>query len=328
MPTLGLLLGKFAPFHRGHQHLVEHALARVSQLIILIYDSPAETRIPLPVRSAWIRELYPQAEVIEAWNAPSEVGRSESAMRAQEAYVLDLLKGRKVTHFFSSEFYGEHMSRALAALDCRVDEARAVVPVSGTAVREDWVAQRRFLHPRVRRDLVVRVALLGGPSTGKSTLAEAAAGAMGTLWMPEYGREYWETHQQGRRLEPEQLVEIALEHRRREDALAQEAGRVLFCDTNALTTRLFALDYHGSALPELERLADDCATRYDRTFVCGDEIPFDATWDRSGPGQRGSFQAATLTDLETRGIRYEVLRGSVSERVALLQQALRGVQRV
>lgn len=43
--------------------------------------------------------------------------------------------------------------------------------------------------------------------------------------MPEYGREYWERHNVDRRLTPEQLVEIAEEHVRREGALVLEANR-------------------------------------------------------------------------------------------------------
>ena len=36
-----------------------------------------------------------------------------------------------------------------------------------------------------------RVALLGGESSGKTTLAIALAQALGTVWVPEYGRQRW-----------------------------------------------------------------------------------------------------------------------------------------
>lgn len=55
-----------------------------------------------------------------------------------------------------------------------------------------------------------------------------------------------------RRLTPQQLVEIAEGHLEREDRLAEQAQDVLFVDTNALTTCLFARYYHGEADPHLE----------------------------------------------------------------------------
>ena len=67
-PTIGLTLGKYAPLHRGHQYVIETALAEVERLIVVVYDSPSTTRIPLGVRAGWIRALYPSAEVIEAWH--------------------------------------------------------------------------------------------------------------------------------------------------------------------------------------------------------------------------------------------------------------------
>ena len=37
---VGLTLGKFAPLHRGHQYLIETALAETERLVVLIYDCP------------------------------------------------------------------------------------------------------------------------------------------------------------------------------------------------------------------------------------------------------------------------------------------------
>ncbi|MBA3531684.1 MAG: adenylyltransferase/cytidyltransferase family protein [Ardenticatenales bacterium] len=57
--THGLTLGKFAPLHRGHQFLIETALAEMEQVSVIVYDSPEVTAVPLPVRAGWIRQLYP-----------------------------------------------------------------------------------------------------------------------------------------------------------------------------------------------------------------------------------------------------------------------------
>lgn len=322
MTIRGLTLGKFAPFHRGHQLVVETALAECDEVVVLVYDAPDVTSVPLPVRAGWIRRLHPGARVVEVWDGPKDVGDDPDLMRHHEECVLRALDGVRVDCFYSSEFYGEHMSRALGAVDRRVDPDRERVPVSGTEIRAAPYRHRAFVAPEVYRDLVVNVALLGAPSTGKTTLAERLAREFGTKWMPEYGREVWERHQVDRRLTPEQLVEIAEGHVAREDALLLESDRVLFTDTNALTTFIFAHAYHGAALPALEGLAGACATRYDLSFVCGDDMPYDDTWDRSGEGDREAMQGQTLAELERRKIPYLVLRGDLDARVATVRRVL------
>lgn len=327
MATHGLTLGKFAPLHRGHQLVIETALAEVDRVSVLVYDSPYATPVPLPVRCEWVRRLYPGVRVIEGWGGPPDTGTDARTMRVQESFVARMLGGERVTHFYSSEFYGEHMSAALGAVDRRVDPARSIAPISATEIRRDPFTARDWMHPMVYGDHVARVVLLGAPSTGKTTLAHALAERFETVWVPEYGREYWDAHQVNRRLTSEQLVEIAEGHRRQEDARCAEARRFLFVDTNALTTYLFALHYHGAALPRLVELANACTTRYDFAFLCEDDIPYDDTPDRSGPEDRARAQRRTVDELLLRRIPFARLRGSLKQRLDHAAALLRGVEK-
>jgi HTH-type transcriptional repressor of NAD biosynthesis genes len=320
--TLGLTLGKFAPLHRGHQLMIETALAEVDELTVIIYDSPEVTPVPLPVRAGWIRRLYPQVRVVEAWGGPQQVGNTPEIQRMHENYIINELGVREITHFYSSEFYGDHMSRAFGAVNRIIDTGRERIPISGTAVRAAPYAHRQFLDPLVYRDLVTNVVFLGAPSTGKTTLAERLAEEYATVWMPEYGREYWAEHQQNRRLTPGQLVEIAEGHLLREERLLAEANGYLFTDTNAITTLMFALDYHGDAEEQLRQLADAAATRHDLVFLCDTDIPYDDTWDRSGAVHRELFQKRFIAYLALHKVPYITLRGSLAERVATVKRIL------
>ncbi|MEF2245791.1 AAA family ATPase [Paenibacillus sp. IITD108] len=320
---IGLTLGKYAPLHRGHQHVIETAMAEMDEVIVIIYDCPETTDIPLPVRASWIRKLYPAVRVIEAWDGPSEVGDTPEIKSMQEQYVLRILNGCLITHFYCSEFYGEHMSEALGAVNRLVDPDRVQFPVSGTKVRKAPYQSRTFLHPVVYRDLAANIVFLGAPSTGKTTLAAHMADLHQTVWMPEYGREYWEQHHVERRLSQAQLVELAEIHLAREEGLLHKANHYLFVDTNAITTYMFSKSYHGEALPRLSQLADDASKRYDLVFVCGDDIPYEDTWDRSGAVERQIFQKQIIADLKCRKIPYFYLSGNLEERAGRVNEILR-----
>jgi NadR type nicotinamide-nucleotide adenylyltransferase len=322
MKTTGLTLGKFAPFHKGHEFLLSSALAIVDNLICLIYDSPTITNIPLTVRANWIRSIFPTVEVIELWDGPSEVGDTPEIKNMHETYILKLLNGRKITHFFCGEFYGEHMSIALNAQNCLIDPRRVNVPISGSEIRENPFQHREHLSPTVYKDYITNVVFLGAPSTGKSTLAAELAKTFNTVFMPEYGREYWESHQVNRRLSLEQLLEIAEGHLEREDQLLLKANKFLFTDTNALTTNMFSKYYHGRSHPNLSKYADNCFFRYDITFLCDSDIPYDDSWDRSGDANRQVFQKQIEADLICRKIPYILLSGTLSERMAKVESTL------
>lgn len=318
---VGLTLGKFAPFHKGHQLLIETAVNEVDELIVLIYDDPV-INIALAARAAWIREIYPEIVVIEGVNSPNDTGYTPEIMKIQEDYVLSVLGNRTISHFYSSEPYGVHMSIALNAINRQVDVSRNIIPISATKIRINSFENKEFIHPIVYKDLITKVVLLGAPSTGKTTLAEKLAFHFDTQWMPEYGREYWEKHQINKRLTLEDLLKIAETHIEREDALVLQSNRILFSDTNAITTYLFSLDYHGTALAALENLAKAAENRHDIIFVCDTDIPYDDTWDRSGDVKRKEFQQKIIEDLNNRNLKYYMLSGTIDERIEQVSKVL------
>ncbi|MBN1407166.1 MAG: AAA family ATPase [Calditrichaceae bacterium] len=322
MKTLGLTLGKFAPFHKGHEFLIETAIKETDEVIVVIYDSPEITSIPLNVRANWIRKIFPQIEVIEGWDGPSDSGNTPEIMKVQENYINELLNGRQVTHFYSSEFYGDHMSRSLNAQNRIVDEKRKTVSISGTDIRNNPYQNRKYLSSIVYEDLVVNVVFLGAPSTGKSTIAEDCAKEFKTVYMPEYGREYWEKNQKDRRLSLEQLVEIAEEHLKRENKLIQDANKYLFTDTNAITTYMFSKYYHNDVHEKLLKYSQEAEKRYDIFFLCDTDIPYDDTWDRSGETNREIFQKQIIADLKIRKVPYYTLIGTKDERMNKVKSIL------
>lgn len=169
----------------------------------------------------------------------------------------------------------------------------------------------------------VRVAILGAESSGKSTLAAALAERYGSVWVPEYLREFVES--QGRVPVAEDQYGIALTQVEREAAAAAHAKRFLFCDTTPLMTVVYSRHYFGGADAQLAALA--AATQYDLTLVTAPDSPWVADGlQRESEAVRQLIYRLLLDELDTRGIAYHVLHDSLEARLAqaapLLQQAL------
>jgi len=312
---IGLTLGKYAPFHKGHQYVIETALKEMDKVIVIIYDAPETTTVPLNIRASWIRRLYPQVTVTEAWDGPSEIGCSPEIRKKHEDYIIHNLNIKRVNAFYSSEFYGLHISQALRAENRIVDKERITYNISSTLIRQNPYKYRKYLDPIVYSDFIINAVFLGAPSTGKTTITEHLARKFNTLQMPEYGREYWEKHHVNRRLTQEQLVEIADKHLKIETQKIAEADRYLFTDTNALTTFIFSQYYHNTADPRLEELAELAEKRYDLIFVCGTDIPYSDTWDRSGDMNRTILQKRIIADLQKRKLPFFLLQGDLQKRI-------------
>jgi HTH-type transcriptional regulator, transcriptional repressor of NAD biosynthesis genes len=160
-----------------------------------------------------------------------------------------------------------------------------------------------------------RVCLLGGESSGKSTLAEALARAYGTRWVPEYGRQLWEERRGV--LAPGDMVLIA----ERQIAAERETGgrHWLFCDTSPLTTLFYSRELFGAADPRLEALA---GRAYDVTLLCAPDFPFVQDGTRRDPAFRDQQHAWYRRELAARGVPYLLVGGSLAERVAQVRGAL------
>src|ERR1044072_1792559 len=140
---------------------------------------------------------------------------------------------------FTSEDYGDEFARHLVCEHVRVDSARAAVDISGTRVRRDPLGCWEFLEPPVRGFYALRVCLVGAESTGKTTLASALAEHFGTVWVPEYGREYSErklAEEGGYDFRTDEFAHIAARQCEMEDEAARRANRILICDTDAFAT--------------------------------------------------------------------------------------------
>ena len=159
---------------------------------------------------------------------------------------------------------------------------------------------------------VARIAILGAESSGKSTLAAALAEHYHTLWVPEYLREFVDTHQRVPREEDQ--YGIALTQQTRENDAAMRAQRFLFCDTTPLMTALYSKVYWGRVDAQLAAL--DSVHDYALTLVTAPDGPWMPDGlQRESEAVRQSVHALVLANLNVRGIAYTVVAGEPAQRM-------------
>lgn len=334
----GLVVGKFCPLHRGHELVIGTASAQCEAVVVISYTKPEFAGAEPHRRERWLRERFPAATVLvldderlvqhcRARGLPRRVlpdnDAADDVHRDFVAWLCTLLLGQTVDAVFTSEAYGPGFAQVLArsfghpVQHVSVDPARRAFPASGTAVRADVHGLRHLLAPPVYADFVRRCCFLGGESSGKSTLAQALADAIGSVCVPEFGRTWWE-HRDGA-LTFDDMLLIARAQVAAEERLAGTARAWLSCDTSPLTTLFYSGELFGRAHAELARLAE---RRYDAVFLCAPDFPFVQDGTRQGAAFRARQHAWYLTELARRGMPYVELAGSVARRLATVLQII------
>lgn len=161
--TWGLVVGKFAPYHKGHQYLLSEASKRCDNLIILSYAKP-DFGFPMRERYEAIRKDFPLAHCIfaETDSSASPDQDSVDALYLEMPYnndsayihrafcadmLLDELPNLKLDYVFSSEDYGDGFAEYLSfrmqtqVKHVMIDKYRKNFPVSATKIRSgelDW----------------------------------------------------------------------------------------------------------------------------------------------------------------------------------------------
>ena len=166
---------------------------------------------------------------------------------------------------------------------------------------------------------IARVAIVGGESTGKSTLVAALGRHYGEPCVAEYGRTLWE--QQGGHTDYDDLLRIGLRHVADEESAIDRATRCIFVDTTPLTTLWYSIDGYGHADPLLAGLA---WRTYDLTLVCAPDFDFVQDGTRSSEDFRVRHDRWIRAILRARGVDYVDVRGSVGERLAQVTDLLDG----
>lgn len=138
---------------------------------------------------------------------------------------------------------------------------------------------------------IIKIALFGPESTGKTTLAKQLAEHYKTAWAPEFARDYlqekWEKTAQI--CDVNDMLPIAYGQTKLENESLSIANKYLFCDTNLMVTKVFSEVYYNFCDPILDKAARK--HKYDLIFLTDIDVPWEKDDLRDKPEGRESVFA-------------------------------------
>ncbi|MBK6994512.1 MAG: AAA family ATPase [Lewinellaceae bacterium] len=203
-----------------------------------------------------------------------------------------------------------------------IDPERHNFPTPTSEIRKNPLANWELLPFAVRPHYIQRVALVGPESCGKSYLAEKLAEHFQTVFVEEYGRTYCEKY--GMDSTELDFAHVAGGQLYREDEMALQANRLLFCDTELIVTQVWSEIYFAGKCQPWIFWADH-ARRYDLFLLCSPDIPWVNDGLREYEGQREWMFERLRQELESRGLPYVIIRGGFEERMAEAVRVVAGL---
>ncbi|MBU2651814.1 MAG: ATP-binding protein [Bacteroidetes bacterium] len=155
------------------------------------------------------------------------------------------------------------------------------------------------------KDKTIRIAITGPESTGKSELAKTLAQHYSTLWVPEYAREYLENIH--RPYNEDDILLIAKEQKIREDKTLRMAKRFLFCDTEALVTKIWSIVKYGHCDPWI--LDQINSNPHDLYLLCNIDLPWEEDPLREHPDKREYLFNLYVNELKVNKLPYGLVSG-------------------
>jgi HTH-type transcriptional repressor of NAD biosynthesis genes len=318
----GVVVGKFWPPHSGHMHLIKTAAEHCSMLEVFVIESVKE-RPDGEQRKHWIEEYFRGLDKSE-WESkfsninvtvvPNLPPGYEDDSVAWADYTMKLLDGIKPDAVFTSEEYGHTWAEALGCEHVCVDIERSAVPVSGTLVRQNAMAVWDHIPDTIRPYYAKKVLILGGESTGKTTLAKRLAEHYNAPWVEEYGRTYCETFGIDTQ-DPAIWPMIVKKQPELEDKAAIESNGLIICDTDLLTTSVWYKDWVG--VDDMYRLIQTkgMARNYDVVLVLDyKDVPWVQDGTRVAEDKREWFHQELLEVADHINYHFTVIRGDWDNR--------------
>jgi HTH-type transcriptional repressor of NAD biosynthesis genes len=313
----GLVIGKFMPIHNGHIALIRFAAAQCDELVVSMSYTSNDAINPL-LRFSWIQEIFKDEAKIKPALIKDDFDNEALPLSERTKLWAGVISKTYygVNKIFSSEEYGEPFAKNLGVSHVSFDPDRKAFPVSASLIRKHPFQYWQFIPSVVKPYYVKKICFYGPESTGKSTMAKKMAEMYQTEFVPEVARELITSND----FSVDDIIKIGFAQTERVIEKSKVANKLLFCDTDLITTKIYSLHY----LKEIPDVLNELEAKvvYDHYFLFSTDTPWVADGLRDLGDKRQEMFQIFKDALDKRKIPYTLVQGSYEEREALINVQL------
>ncbi len=319
------VFGKFIPFHKGHQAMIEFAVTKCDFLTVLVCSSDKEI-IDGKTRKKWIDETFinvPKLEVKILNYIEDELpNSSESSLEISKSWS-DIFKELFPDYnlLITSEKYGELVANYMNINHVEFDFTRQQTTISATSICQDLFKNWDFLPNSVKSYFAIKVVLLGTESTGKTVITEKLATHFETSFVHEAGREYI-AHSE--HFTYQDLEMVAQKHAQNiEKTVLESKTPLIFIDTDIYITKSYSIFAFEKELVVNEKIYEsNKANLY--LYLCND-APYIQDGQRLTQEKRNELDNFHRQMLKKHNVEYLEINGNWNQR---FEKAVKEVEKL
>lgn len=283
-PATGWIMGYFEPLHQGHIRLIQHAMGIVEYLhVIILEHSKPNPRYPVTRadKARWLQKVFQPFPFVQIHTYTGKIPHPEGERLNHIRRSCAVPEYAKLIADESNPWLAQLQPEQYIAL-------RYHDQYPGDAIRAYPARYWHHIHPIARRNYTRTVAIVGGESSGKTTLVHKLANHFTAGYALEQGRLYVDYALGGSELalQYSDYQRISIDHAKAIFQATDEAlAPVTLIDTDFITTQAFCLTYEGRSDPVVASFAQ--RIRFDHTILLANNT----VWIDDGMRSLGSKQA-------------------------------------
>lgn len=297
MTDIGLMIGHFEPLHLGNIRQILQASGQVKDLYVFITPHPNPNpnfNIQLKDKARWLTMALADLPFIHVALLPDVMlPDSDNQIDVSVAEINAVLQQ------MSAKLPAQPV--LFLAEDNPLVQLNLIMPVK-TMPKQSFDNKKilanpalhwSLIHPQARPSYTKTVAIVGGESSGKTTLLHKLVNYYGASYALEMGRLFVETDLGGTELSM-QYSDYPLMASDHEQAIRQAKqmaiAPVTFVDTDFVTTQAFCEEYEGKSHPFLTACIDEFKLDYTIMLASNTKWVADGMRSLGNQEQRTRFQ--------------------------------------
>jgi HTH-type transcriptional repressor of NAD biosynthesis genes len=326
--NVGMYGGSFNPLHLGHVDCIIQAANMCRELYIVLSVGNNRGEINYRVRYRWLYQLTKHignVKIITLFDdAATKADYTEEYWDSDARKVKEQI-GKPIDIVFCGDDYDENSFWN----KCYPESEIYFFPrndISSTEIRKNPYKRWEWIPNVAKPFFVKKVLLMGGESTGKSTLTINLANRFNTNYIDEAGRDISERSGTDMLMLSEDFTEILLQHKLNEIKAINDSNKVLFIDTDTLVTQFYMSFLNDPEIDRNKALSDaiDALNEYDLILFLEPDVAFVQDGDRSEVirDDRETYSNKIKDLITSHGKEFIVISGTYQERYVKAVEAV------